>query len=222
MIPDPEQRMRFVMTLRSSGVTDPAVLGAMESVDRAAFVGDVFKARAYDNTPLPIEAGQTISQPAIVGIMTQALKVERRHVVLEVGTGSAYQTAILARLARWVHTVERHAILHRTARERIEAMDLRNVTAFEGDGGLGLPQQGPFDRILVAAAADDPPGPLLAQLRQGGIMVLPVNDPGPGQTLIRVTRGADGFDYEDLGPVRFVPLVAGRPEEDWTPGSPGA
>ena len=214
MIPDPEQRMRFVMTLRASGVIDAAVLGAMEAVDRADFVGEVFRERAYDNTPLPIEAGQTISQPAIVGIMSQALRVERRHVVLEVGTGSAYQTAILARLSRWVHTVERHAVLHQSARQRIEAMDLRNVTAFEGDGGLGLPHQAPFDRIMVTAAADDPPGPLLAQLREGGIMVLPVNDPGPGQTLIRVTRTKDGFDYEDLGPVRFVPLVPGRPEED--------
>ena len=214
MIPDPEQRMRFVMTLRASGVTDAAVLGAMEAVDRARFVGEVFKARAYDNTPLPIEAGQTISQPAIVGIMTQALRVERRHVVLEVGTGSAYQTAILARLARWVYTVERHEVLHRTARQRIEELGLLNVTAFEGDGGLGLPAQAPFDRIMVTAAADDPPGPLLAQLREGGIMVLPVNDPGPGQTLIRVTRTADGYDYDELGPVRFVPLVPGRPEED--------
>ncbi|WGH78315.1 protein-L-isoaspartate(D-aspartate) O-methyltransferase [Jannaschia ovalis] len=206
----PEQTMRFLVTLRTRGVSDKRVLEAMESVDRAAFVSETFAERAYEDVPLPIASGQTVSQPSIVGRMTQALDVQPRDKVLEVGTGTGYQAAILSKLARRVYTVERHRALAAKARAIHEAMGLPNVTQITGDGSRGLPEQAPFDRIIVTAAAEDPPGPLLAQLRVGGSMVLPVGVSDAVQTLIKVTRGPDGFEYDELLPlVRFVPLVEG-------------
>jgi protein-L-isoaspartate(D-aspartate) O-methyltransferase len=204
-----ERQMRFVFALRSRGVTEARVLTAMEQIDRGRFVRGVFSGRAYDDTPLPIACGQTISQPSVVGLMTQALEVGPRDKVLEVGTGSGYQAAVLAALARRVYTIERHPRLARAAQEALTAMGLSNVTVICGDGSLGLPEQAPFDRILVTAAAEDPPGPLLAQLREGGIMVLPVGQSDAVQRLIRVRRTAEGHDYEEMLPVRFVPLVEG-------------
>lgn len=212
MSPSPEERMALIYSLRSHGVTDERVLKAMESVDRGLFVHGHFADHAYDDTPLPIACGQTISQPTVVGLMTQALELEPHHRVLEVGTGSGYQAAILARLARWVWTVDRHAALVREARRVFEAMGLGNVTAFTADGTLGHPAQAPFDRILVAAAAEDPPGPLLAQLGEGGIMMVPVGQSDAVQRLVKVTRGPEGLDYEELGAVRFVPLLEGLGE----------
>jgi protein-L-isoaspartate(D-aspartate) O-methyltransferase len=141
--------------------------------------------------------------------MTQALDVQPRDTVLEVGTGSGYQAAILSQLGRRIYTVDRHRTLVRTARAIFEKMDLTNVTVFTADGSFGLPDQAPFDRILVTAAAEDPPGPLMQQLRVGGIMVVPVGQSNAVQTLIRVTRTPDGYDYEELRPVRFVPLIEG-------------
>ena len=204
-----ERQMRFVYALRSRGVTDPRVLAAMERIDRGAFVTGLFADRAYEDMPLPIACGQTISQPSVVALMTEALDISPRDKVLEIGTGSGYQAAILARMARRVYTVERHRRLVRAAREAFAALDLGNITVVHGDGSFGLPDQAPFDRILVTAAAEDPPGPLLAQLREGGIMVLPVGQSDAVQSLIRVRRTAEGFDYEELRPVRFVPLVEG-------------
>ena len=206
---DAERKMRFLYALRSRGVTDPRVLSAMEAVDRGAFVRGIFAERAYDDTPLPIACGQTISQPSVVALMTQALEVGPRDKVLEVGTGSGYQAAVLAKLARRVYTVERHRRLVREARELFLALDLPNIIVVHADGSFGLPDQAPFDRILVTAAAEDPPGPLLAQLREGGVMVLPVGQSDTVQSLIRVRRTAEGFDYEELRSVRFVPLVEG-------------
>ena len=214
MKPISEHRMRFMFALRSHGVTDSRVLNAMERVDRAAFVRGVFADRAYEDTPLPIECGQTISQPTMVAIMTQALRVGPRDKVLEVGTGSGYQAAILSQLTRRVYTIERHPRLARIARERFRECDLGNIVTITGDGSLGLPDVAPFDRILVTAATEDPPGPLLEQLRVGGIMVLPVGQSDAVQTLLRVRRTADELDYEELCPVRFVPLVAGVSQED--------
>lgn len=205
----PEQVMQFLYQLRARGVTDKAVLTAMERTDRGLFVDGIFAERAYEDVPLPIPSGQTISQPSIVGLMTQALQVSPRDKVLEVGTGSGYQAAILSHLARRVYTIDRHRRLTRTAQERIEALGLTNVIVMTGDGSFGLPDQAPFDRILVTAAAEDPPGPLLAQLREGGIMVLPVGQSDTVQSLIKVTRTPQGLDYEELRPVRFVPLVEG-------------
>ena len=204
-----ERKMRFLFALRSHGVTDPRVLQAMEAVDRGIFVTGLFAERAYEDMPLPISCGQTISQPSVVGLMTQALDVTPRDKVLEVGTGSGYQAAVLSYLARRVYTVDRYRRLVREAEARFRALDLTNIKAIAADGSFGLPDQAPFDRILVTAAAEDPPGPLLAQLRIGGIMVLPVGQSDAVQSLIKVTRRADGYDYDELRPVRFVPLVEG-------------
>jgi protein-L-isoaspartate(D-aspartate) O-methyltransferase len=206
---DPERQMQFLFALRQAGVTDSRVLNAMERVDRALFVRGIFAGRAYDDTPLPIAAGQTISQPSIVGLMTQALRVQPRDLVLEVGTGSGYQAAILSLLARRVTTVDRHRRLVADAREVFSRLGLVNITAVTGDGSRGMPDLAPFDRIMVTAAAEDPPGPLLAQLRIGGIMVLPVGQSEGVQSLIRVTRGETGYEYEELLSVRFVPLLEG-------------
>ncbi|MCR8550193.1 protein-L-isoaspartate(D-aspartate) O-methyltransferase [Salipiger sp. P9] len=206
---DAEAKMQFLFALRSHGVTDTTVLRAMEKIDRGAFVKGYFTERAYEDMPLPIPCGQTISQPSVVGLMTQALKLTGREKVLEIGTGSGYQAAILSQLARRVYTVDRHRRLVAEARAVFEALDLVNITAFTADGSFGLPDQAPFDRILVTAAAEDPPGPLLAQLRIGGIMVVPVGQSDAVQHLIRVTRTDQGYDYDELRPVRFVPLVEG-------------
>ena len=206
---DAEAKMQFLFALRSRGVTDARTLSAMERIDRAHFVRGIFADRAYEDMPLPIACGQTISQPSVVGLMTQALHVNQRDKVLEVGTGSGYQAAILSLLARRVYTVERYRRLVASARDVFDALDLTNITALTADGSHGLPDQAPFDKILVTAAAEDPPGPLLAQMRIGGIMVLPVGQSDAVQSLIRVTRTEAGFDYEELRAVRFVPLVEG-------------
>ncbi len=204
-----ERKMRFLFALRSRGVTDARVLTAMELVDRGLFVKGLFAERSYEDMPLPIACGQTISQPSVVGLMTQALNVQPRDTVLEVGTGSGYQAAILSQLARRVYTVDRFKRLVREAADLFRDLGLVNITAMVADGSYGLPDQAPFDRIIVTAAAEDPPGPLLAQLKIGGIMVVPVGQSDTVQTLIKVTRSEAGFDYEELRPVRFVPLVEG-------------
>ena len=210
---DAEQRMQFLFALRSKGVTDTRVLDAMERIDRGRFVRGIFSSRAYEDMPLPIACGQTISQPSVVGLMTQALNPRPRDKVLEVGTGSGYQAAIISQLSRRVYTVDRHRRLVREAQSLFETLELVNITAITGDGSFGLPEQAPFDRIIVTAAAEDPPGPLLAQLRQGGIMVVPVGQSDTVQTLIKVTRTESGFDYDELRPVRFVPLVEGMGQD---------
>ena len=203
------RKMQFLFALRSKGVTDARVLAAMEKIDRGSFIKGLFAERAYEDMPLPIACGQTISQPSVVGLMTQALKVQPRDKVLEVGTGSGYQAAILSQLARRVYSVDRHKRLVHEARDIFTALDLSNITAITSDGSFGLPDQAPFDRIIVTAAAEDPPPPLLAQLKIGGIMVLPVGQSDHVQSLIRVVRTEDGFEYDELRPVRFVPLLEG-------------
>jgi protein-L-isoaspartate(D-aspartate) O-methyltransferase len=210
MIRSAEEKMQFLFALRSKGVTDSRVLSAMESIDRGDFIrGGVFVQRAYEDMPLPIACGQTISQPSVVGLMSQALRVGPRDKVLEVGTGSGYQAAILSKLARRVYTVERHKRLVKEASELFHKLDLSNIIPILADGSHGLPDQAPFDRIIVTAAAEDPPGTLLAQLKIGGIMVVPVGQSDAVQSLIRVTRTEDGYEYDDLRSVRFVPLVEG-------------
>ncbi len=208
-----ERKMQFLFALRSKGVTDARVLSAMETIDRGHFVKGLFENRTYEDMPLPIACGQTISQPSVVGLMTQALKVQPRDKVLEVGTGSGYQAAILSLLARRVYTVDRFSRLVREASAVFRKLDLTNVTAFTADGSHGLPDQAPFDRIIVTAAAEDTPGPLLAQLKIGGIMVLPVGQGQTVQSLIKVTRTETGYDYDEIRPVRFVPLLEGLGKE---------
>lgn len=210
---DADTKMQFLYALRSKGVTDARVLTAMEQVDRADYVKGTFADRAYEDMPLPIACGQTISQPSVVGLMTQALQISPRDKVLEIGTGSGYQAAILSKLARRVYTVDRYRRLVQAARTVFEANDITNITTFTADGSHGFAEQAPFDRILLTAAAEDPPGPLLAQLRVGGIMVLPVGQSDAVQSLIRVTRTETGLEYDELRAVRFVPLLEGLGQE---------
>lgn len=210
------RRIRLILMLRQAGVTDPRVLSAIELVPREAFVPEVFRDQAYENTALPIGHGQTISKPVVVGMMTQALDVGDRMKVLEVGTGSGYQTAVLARLCRRVYSIERHRPLLIEAEARLQALKLRNVTMMYGDGSEGWPAVGPFDRIIACAAAREVPAVLADQLTAGGILVLPVGTGRDDQRLVRVRREADTFRTEELVKAHFVPLVDGSAAESGT------
>jgi len=212
--PAPDERLaKLVLSLRSQGVTDPAVLAAIEQTPRELFTPDLFLDRAFEDSALPIACGQTISQPYIVGLMTQALTIEPRARVLEIGTGSGYQTAILSKLARLVYTIERYRTLMKDAEERFALLKLPNVITRFGDGAEGWVKQAPFDRILVTAAAPDDPKTLLAQLKPSGVLVAPVGR-GPVQTLKRYAGdGKGGFKEEILCEVRFVPLLEGVARE---------
>ncbi|MDA8229999.1 MAG: protein-L-isoaspartate(D-aspartate) O-methyltransferase [Magnetospirillum sp.] len=203
--------IRLLMELRREGVTDTRVLSAIEKVPRERFVSSAFTDRAYENAALPIGSGQTISQPLVVARMTQELDLGERMKVLEIGTGSGYQTAVLAKLCRRVYTVERHRPLLAEAEERFRALGIHNVTARLGDGSRGWPEQAPFDRIIVTAAAHDIPPVLVGQLKPGGIMILPVGE--TDQDLVKVRRTEGGIDLSSFLPVRFVPLVEGLPED---------
>lgn len=206
----PDTRMiQLLMALRSAGVSDSRVLAAIERTPRERFVPEGFADQAFENRPLPIDCGQTISQPYVVGAMTQALKLDDRCKVLEIGTGSGYQAAILARLARRVYTVERYRTLAKEAEARFADLRLTNIVTRIGDGSKGWPEQAPFDRIIVTAAATERPDALLEQLRPGGLCVAPVQN-GPVQTLMRYVKDDSGAISEDaLFDVRFVPLVPG-------------
>jgi protein-L-isoaspartate(D-aspartate) O-methyltransferase len=212
-VSDADGRARLILELRHCGVADLRVLNAMERVPRELFVPPAFVHQAWENVALPIDCGQTISQPAVVGRMTEALQVDDRMKVLEVGTGSGYQTAVLSHLCRRVYTIERHRELLGQAESRLAKLRRRNVTSRPGDGAMGWPEQAPFERILVTAAAIDIPPNLSAQLEIGGIMVVPIGDDAASQRIVRVRREQSGLDIEDLGAVKFVPLISGRAGE---------
>lgn len=202
------QKIRLLMSLRKAGITDTRVLSAMEQVPREQFVEEAFRDRAYEDNALPIACEQTISMPSIVAAMTQALAIKPTQCVLEIGTGSGYQAAVLAKLARRVHTMERHRPLSELAASRFAALRVRNVDCHVGDGSKGWPHAAPYERIMVTAAADEIPQALLAQLTIGGVMVIPVGAHVADQSLLRLRRVAvDEVRREILGPVRFVPLV---------------
>ena len=202
--------MSLVASLETEGIEDSATLEAMRSIDRKLFIDRPFADRAYDNVALPIASGQTISQPIIVAMMTQALELSDRHRVLEIGTGSGYQTAILSCLARRVYTIERHGGLSRAAQNNLAAGGVgRNVTMVIGDGSCGLPDAAPFDRIIVTAASEDIPPLLMEQLKEGGIMIIPIARSEVNQWLVRVKKTWAGIEMTDLCGVRFVPLVEG-------------
>ncbi|TCT12401.1 protein-L-isoaspartate(D-aspartate) O-methyltransferase [Tepidamorphus gemmatus] len=203
---------RLILGLRSQGIRDPRVLKAIETVPRELFVEAAYADIAYADRSLPIDCGQTISQPFIVAYMTEKLSVGDRDKVLEVGTGSGYQAAVLARLCRRVYTIERYSTLLRQAEQRFKALGIANITAMLGDGMKGWPQQAPFDRIIVTAAAERVPQALVEQLKVGGIMVLPVGPVGGAQHLHRLVRTDESYEDEELIPVRFVPLVPGKAE----------
>jgi protein-L-isoaspartate(D-aspartate) O-methyltransferase len=202
------EKIRLLMALRKAGITDLRTLGAIENVPREAFVEDSFRDRAYEDNALPIAMEQTISMPSIVAMMTQALDVQPKHCVLEIGTGSGFQAAVLAKLARRVHTIERHAPLAELARSRFETLKLRNIDSHVADGSKGWPLAAPYERIIVTAAADTIPQALMAQLTIGGVMIVPVGPHVADQQLLKLTRVAeDEVRKEVLCAVRFVPLV---------------
>jgi len=205
------RKIRLVMRLREAGISDTRVLSAIERVPREAFVPATFRDQAYEDLALPIGYGQTISRPMVVAAMSQALEIDDRMKVLEIGTGSGYQTAVLAKLCRRVYTIERHADLQREAEAVLRRLRIHNVTALAADGTRGWPEQAPFARILVAAASAEIPRTLASQLAVGGIMVLPLGENGRSQVLARVRRTEEGFVRDDLFDVRFVPLVEDQP-----------
>ncbi|MDD9841271.1 MAG: protein-L-isoaspartate(D-aspartate) O-methyltransferase [Alphaproteobacteria bacterium] len=217
-----EQAARLGLALRQAGIFDPPVLAAMQKTPRNLFVSETYQTHAWHDEALPIDCNQTISQPSLVAYMSVALKVSKRDKVLEIGTGSGYQTAILAHLCRRVYSLERHSILYKQARARFHTLGLSNITSMLGDGLKGWPQQAPFDRIMVTAAAETIPEELVNQLKIGGLMLLPLVEKNPTQPiapewdrayaiqkLVRVTRLEQGFDCEELIAVQFVPLIAG-------------
>jgi protein-L-isoaspartate(D-aspartate) O-methyltransferase len=210
---DDHRKIQMVMDLRNKGVRDTRVLDAMERIPREAFVDERFVHEAYADQALPITCGQTISQPFIVAYMTDRLKVAPRMKVLEIGTGSGYQTAVLSLLCRRVYSIERYRSLMKQAEERFKALKLHNITTMLGDGHKGWPAQAPFERIIVTAASQGIPDALLAQLAVGGIMVLPVEVAPGKQELQRVVRTEGEPEIETLLPVSFVPLVPGAAKE---------
>ena len=209
----PNHKIRMAMELRRLGISDTKVLSAIERIPRERFVPDLFLDQAYENLALPIGQGQTLSQPQVVAMMTQALQVDRQTKILEIGTGSGYQTAVLSRLARRVYTIERYKELLQVAEARFVDLRLHNITAKLGDGFKGWPAQAPFQRIIVTAAPSEVPGTLIDQLDLGGFLVIPIGRPGRDQDLLRVTKLEEGTAEERLGKVRFVPLVPDLPSE---------
>ena len=210
------RKIRLVMELRQEGLTDRLVLGAIERTPRELFVPPSFFDQAYENTALPIGHGQTISQPSVVAFMTEKLELSGRMRVLEIGTGCGYQAAVLAHLCRRVYTIERYRELLKEAEARFTELRLHNITTRWGDGTKGWPEQAPFDRIIVTAAAAELPEVLIDQLAPDGIMVAPVGSTALGQSLIRCRRTGEGYQTEELWPVRFVPLMEGTIDRDET------
>ncbi len=207
------RKIRLIMQLRRAGIADTAVLSAIERIPREAFVPESFQDQSYEDMTLPIGRGQTLSAPSVVALMTQALGADRRTKVLEIGTGTGYQAAILSRLCRRLYPVERHRELLGEAERRFLKLRLHNITTRVGDGARGWPEQAPFTRIMVTAAAETVPATLVDQLAPGGVMVVPVGRQGGDQALLRLTRDADGIREEILDSVRFVPLVLGLPSD---------
>ncbi len=207
------QRMEFMLALRRRGISDQAVLRAMDEVPREHFMETQFADSAYADRAMPIACGQTISQPYVVAYMTEQLQVRPNHRVLEVGTGSGYQAAVLSRLAREVVSLERYRTLANSARARLKTLGYDNVEVLLGDGLGGEPMRAPYDRIIVTAAAESIPPALIAQLAEDGIMVLPIGPHGGGQELVKLTKTGQGLSRENLIGVRFVPLLPGQARE---------
>ncbi len=201
---------RLLAELRQSGITDDNVLAAIGSVDRERFVSAAFAERAWENTALPISFGQTISQPLVVAAMTEALRVGPRMKVLEVGTGSGYQAAVLSHLCRRLYTIERYRELQKSAERRFAALNITNITTIIGDGWLGWPPQAPFDRIIVTAAAQAAPEKLVEQLKIGGRMIIPLGETRDSQSLVLIDKTESGLTETPTLSVRFVPLLHGR------------
>jgi protein-L-isoaspartate(D-aspartate) O-methyltransferase len=208
------ERMEFQLTLRRRGISDQAVLRAMDELPREYFVAAEFADSAYADQALPIACGQTISQPYVVAYMTEQLELEPRHRVLEIGTGSGYQAAILSRMVREVVSIERYRTLADLARDRLKTLGYANVTIVAGDGLAGVPEQAPFDRIIITAAAAEVPDALVKQLGEAGKMILPLGPRNGPQYIVKLVRTASGeLAHEQLIAVRFVPLLPGQARE---------
>ncbi len=205
-----QDQIGLIMQLRRRGIRDTKVLRAIEWVPRDLFVDEAFADHAHQDIALPIECGQTISQPYVVAFMTEHLELAERHRVLEIGTGSGYQAAVLSHLCRHVYTVERWRELQKAAERRLAKLNITNVTTIIGDGWLGWPPQAPFDRIIVTAAADEAPPALIDQLAMGGRMIIPLGETRDTQQLVEIDKTETGISETKLLPVRFVPLVHGR------------
>jgi protein-L-isoaspartate(D-aspartate) O-methyltransferase len=199
---------RLLLSIRQGGVTDSKILSAFENVPRHLFVPKVFSDKAYDDVPLPIACDQTISQPSLVAVMINALEVGERMKVLEIGTGSGYQTSVLSHLCRRIYSIERKRELSLDAVRRFLHLNLSNISTTIGDGTKGWPEQAPFNRIIVSAAATEIPKVLLEHMADDGVMIIPVGEFGQGQSLLRVRRHAGCFEQERLLEVRFVPLAS--------------
>jgi protein-L-isoaspartate(D-aspartate) O-methyltransferase len=206
----PHEPIELIMQLRQRGIRDHNVLRAMELVPRDLFVDPAFEDHAYKDIALPIECGQTISQPYVVAFMTEKLELGPHHKVLEIGTGSGYQAAVLSHLCRRVYTVERWRELQKAAERRFAKLGITNVTTIIGDGWLGWPPQAPFDRIIVTAAAPEAPPALIDQLKVGGRLIVPLGETRDTQQLVQIDKSEAGISETPLLPVRFVPLVHGR------------
>ena len=207
------RRIELIMELRGDGISDTRVLSSLERVPREAFIPAHLAEYAYDNRALPIGHGQTISQPYVVAFMTEKLEVGERMKVLEIGTGSGYQAAVLAPLCRRLYTVERDRALLRAAERRFAQLRINNIVTRHGDGLLGWPEQAPFERIIVTAAATSVPDALIGQLADGGVMVIPTGADRFEQEILRIRRKGNHHEVERLLPVRFVPLLSGTASE---------
>jgi len=204
-----DKKKTLLNKLKEQGITDEIVLEVIADIPREDFIPDFLRSQAYENAALPIESEQTISQPYIVAYMTQELRVTKNHKVLEIGTGSGYQAAVLAKLCKRLFTIERHMPLFKGAEEMFKNLRLYNITTLFGNGMKGWKEQQPFDRIMVTAAGEEIPDELLYQLKDGGIMIIPLGAQDETQHVVRITRNGDDFDVKTLLPVKFVPLLSG-------------
>lgn len=204
-----DKKKTLLSKLKEQGITDEIVLEVIADIPREDFIPDFLRSQAYENAALPIESEQTISQPYIVAYMTQELRVTKNHKVLEIGTGSGYQAAVLAKLCKRLFTIERHMPLFKGAEEMFKKLRLYNITTLFGNGMKGWKEQQPFDRIMVTAAGEEIPDELLYQLKDGGIMIIPLGAQDETQHVVRITRNGDDFDVKTLLPVKFVPLLSG-------------
>ena len=202
----------LLLDLKQQGVSDIKILNIIEDIDRSLFIDTNLKEKSNLNVALPIDCGQTISQPLVVAHMTQTLDINKKMRVLEIGTGSGYQSLVLSKLSRFVYTIERHNILLKKAKSLLQSLEINNVFFKHADGGLGWSEQAPFDRIIVTASAPEIPTKLLSQLVDDGIMVIPVGEDNDNQVLKKIIKKGDSFIVKNIMNVRFVPLLEGKVE----------
>jgi protein-L-isoaspartate(D-aspartate) O-methyltransferase len=204
-----DKKIELILSLRKNGISDPDILRVIEEIDRSYFIDGNLSNKSNLDTALPIDCGQTISQPFVVALMTQYLELKGNMRVLEIGTGSGYQTMILSKIARFVYTVERYRTLHYKAKELLKLIKATNIFFKHADGGLGWEEQAPFDRIIVTACANEIPEKLVNQLSENGIMIVPVGEIHDEQILKKVIKKDNKIHIIDLDKVRFVPLIEG-------------